>query len=384
MRTVGVVTVARSDYGIYRPVLRALADRGLDVALYVGGAHLVERLGATVREVEADGYPIVERVSFLDENDDSSLGTARALGRGVVAFADAFDRSRPDMLLVLGDRYEMFAAVLAALPLSLPVAHIHGGESTEGVIDDSIRHSMTKLSHLHFASTEEYARRIEQLGEERWRITVSGAPALDEVVRFEPLPDDELARLGVTLRDDTLLATYHPLTLARDGTLEELERILGAVEDSGHPVVFTYPGSDMGYGHVIERIEGFANRHPRAALVPNLGTRAYFTLMSRAAAMVGNSSSGIIEAASFRLPVVDVGRRQQGRLRAQNVIHVDGEQSAIVEAIATATSPEFRLNLDGLINPYGDGNASRRIAARLADVELDTRLLIKHFHDADA
>jgi UDP-hydrolysing UDP-N-acetyl-D-glucosamine 2-epimerase len=381
MRTVGVVTVARSDYGIYRPVLRALADRGLDVALYVGGAHLVERLGATVREVEVDGYPIVERVPFLDENDDSPVGTARALGRGVVGFADAFDRSRPDVLVVLGDRYEMFAAAIAALPLSLPVAHIHGGESTEGIIDEAIRHSMTKLSHLHFASTEEYARRIAQLGEEPWRITISGAPALDEVVRFEPLSDDELERLGVGLDGDTLLVTYHPLTLVGDGTLEELDGILGAVEDSGYSVVFTYPGSDIRYGGVIERIEDFANRYRRATLVPNLGSRAYFTLMSRATAMVGNSSSGIIEAASFGLPVVDVGRRQQGRLRTRNVIHVDGGRSAIRDAIATATSVEFRGNLERLANPYGDGNAGPRIAERLADVELDTQLVIKRFND---
>jgi UDP-hydrolysing UDP-N-acetyl-D-glucosamine 2-epimerase len=381
MRTVGVVTVARSDYGIYRPVLRALADRGLDVTLYVGGSHLVERLGETVREVEADGHSIVERVPFLKEDDDSPAGTARALGRGVVAFADAFERSRPDVLLVLGDRYEMFAAALAALPLSLPVAHIHGGESTEGIIDEAIRHSTTKLSHLHFAATDEYARRIAQLGEEPWRITVSGAPALDEVARFQPLTADELERLGVALDGDTLLVTYHPLTLAGEGTLEELDDIIGAVEDSGHSVVFTYPGSDTRYGEVIARIEAFASRHPRATLVPNLGSRAYFTLMLRAIAMVGNSSSGIIEAASFGLPVVDVGRRQQGRLRAPNVIHVAGGRTAVGDAIATATSAEFRRTLDGLVNPYGDGNAGPRIADRLADVDLDAGLLIKRFND---
>jgi UDP-hydrolysing UDP-N-acetyl-D-glucosamine 2-epimerase len=380
MKTVGVVTVARSDYGIYRPVLRALADRGLDIALYVGGAHLVERLGATVREVEADGYPIAERVPFLDD-DDSPAGTARALGRGVVAFANAFERTRPDVLLVLGDRYEMFAAALAALPLSLPVAHIHGGESTEGIIDEAIRHSTTKLSHLHFAATDEYARRIAQLGEEPWRITVSGAPALDEVVRFEPLSDDELERLGVDLDGDTLLVTYHPLTLAGEDTLEELGDIVGAVEDSGQSVIVTYPGSDTRYGEVIACIEAFVNRQPRATLVPNLGSRAYFTLMSRATAMVGNSSSGIIEAASFGLPVVDVGRRQQGRLRAPNVLHVDGGRTAVRDAIATATSAEFRRTLHGLVNPYGDGNAGPRIAERLADVDLDARLLIKRFND---
>ena len=384
MRTIGVVTVARSDYGIYRPVLRALAARGLDIALYVGGAHLVERLGSTVRDVEADGYPIVARVAFLDEQEDSPRAVAEALGRGVVAFADAFDRSRPDVLLLLGDRYEMFAAALAALPLSLPIAHIHGGESTEGLIDEAIRHSITKLSHLHFVATEGYAQRVVQLGEEPWRVLVSGAPALDEVVGFEPLDDAELERLGARVDGETLLVTYHPLTLAGESTMAELDAVLGAVEESGRSAVITYPGSDTRHRGVIEMISAFAERNPRVTVVPSLGSHAYFTMMARAAAMVGNSSSGIIEAASFGLPAVDVGRRQQGRVHERNVIHVAGERRAISDAIAVAVSPEFRRTLAGLANPYGDGRAGPRIAERLAEVELDERLLIKRFHDLGA
>lgn len=383
MRTIGVVTVARSDYGIYRPVIRALLAKGLDVGLYVGGAHLVERLGSTVREIEADGHPILARIPFVDEADDSAVAVARGLGLGTAAFADAFERSRPDLLLLLGDRWEMFAAALAALPLSMPVAHIHGGELTEGIIDEAIRHSITKMSHLHFVATDRYAQRVIQLGEEPWRVTVSGAPALDTIAGFEPLGDADLASLGIRLDHDTLLVTYHPLTVLGENTLDELDQLLGAVEDSGLSSVVTFPGSDARHRRVIERLEEFVSQRSTATLVPNLGSSAYFTLLARASAMVGNSSSGIIEAASFRLPVVDVGMRQRGRTRPANVVHVDGGRAEIAAAIATATSPAFRAGLVGLENPYGDGRAGERIASALASVELGERLLLKRFHDLE-
>jgi UDP-hydrolysing UDP-N-acetyl-D-glucosamine 2-epimerase len=379
MRTVGVVTVARSDYGIYRPVLRALQRRDdVRIQLYVGGMHLVERFGLTVCEIEQDGFPIAERVDFLGLGD-APIDVATAIGRGVIAFGQAFERSRPDILLLLGDRYEMFAAGIAALPLGLPLAHIHGGESTEGVIDEAIRHSLTKLSHVHFAATEAYAQRIIQLGEEPWRVHVTGAPALDALNGFEPLSDDGLSAQGVTLRGPTLLVTYHPVTLAHDET-DELAALLEAVKDSGLAAVFTFPNADAGYGEIVSRIEELAAKDGRFTVVPNLGTDAYFTLMSRAAAMVGNSSSGIIEAASFRIPVVDVGIRQRGRLRPPNVIDADGNSASIRAGIDRALDPAFRRALDGLSNPYGDGRASDRIAAIVATVELDERLHIKRFH----
>jgi UDP-hydrolysing UDP-N-acetyl-D-glucosamine 2-epimerase len=381
VRTVGVVSVARSDYGIYKPVLRALAPRDdLRVALFVGGSHLLERFGNTAGEIQRDGFAIAERVDFLD-SDDSPASIADSLGRGVGAFAAAFDRNRPDILLVLGDRFEMLAAGLAALPLTIPVAHIHGGESTEGAIDEAARHALTKLSHLHFAATAEYGHRIVQLGEEPWRVTVSGAPALDEIAAFTPLTDDALAERGVRLRGPTLLVTYHPVTLEHRETEAQVASVLDAVEASGLDAVFTYPNADTGHGAVIERVEDFAGANDRYTVVKNLGSEAYFTLMSRAAAMVGNSSSGIIEAASFRLPVVDVGIRQRGRLRAANVIHAEADTASITTAIERACSDEFRHALDGLVNPCGDGHAGERIAEILATVPLDEKLLVKRFHD---
>jgi UDP-hydrolysing UDP-N-acetyl-D-glucosamine 2-epimerase len=385
VRTIGVVTVGRSDYGIYRPVLRALRDRSdLEVALFVGEAHLLERFGRTVDEIELDAHPIAGLVRYgADRGDDNVRNTARMLGSAVTAFGETLADQRPDVLLVLGDRVEMLAAGVAALPLTIPVAHLHGGESSAGVIDDAARHALTKLSHLHFAATEQAARRIVQLGEEPWRVVVSGAPALDAITEFLPLTDGQLAERGVPVRGDFLLVTYHPVTLRQEQTREGLLCVLAAVEQSGLDAAFTYPNMDAGHRDVIDAVERFAASSERYTVVRNLGAQAYYTLMSRAAAMVGNSSSGIIEAASFRLPVVDVGDRQRGRLRAANVIHAASDTGGIGEAIAHAVSPDFRAALSDLVNPYGDGHASARIAERLATVPLDERLLVKRFHDLE-
>jgi UDP-hydrolysing UDP-N-acetyl-D-glucosamine 2-epimerase len=384
VRRLGVVTVARSDYGIYRPILKRLAERDdIELSLFVGGMHLQERFGSTVGEIEADGFPIAERVDFLVPGDTPG-DVAASIGRGVVAFAEAFARTRPDILVLLGDRYEMLAAGVAALPLVIPLAHIHGGESTEGLIDEAIRHSLTKLSHLHFTATEVYARRVVQLGEEPWRVTVTGAPSLDAVRELQPLSDGELERLGVRLRGPTLLVTYHPLTLAPAQTRPELEALLAAIDASGLDAVFTYPNADTSHGEVASAVESFAASSERYALVKSLGSRAYFTLMRRVAAMVGNSSSGIIEASSFALPVVDVGSRQQGRVRPANVVHATSDRESIRAALVTATSDEFRRSLEGIENPYGDGHAAERIVERLVSVRLDERLVVKRFHDLRA
>jgi UDP-hydrolysing UDP-N-acetyl-D-glucosamine 2-epimerase len=381
VRSVGVVTVGRSDYGIYRPVLRELAAReGIDVQLFVGGAHLSERFGLTIAEIERDGFPIAARVDMLG-GDDSPVGVAESIGRGVAGFAEAFDRDRPDILLVLGDRFEMLSAGLAALPLDIPLAHVHGGETTEGAIDESMRHALTKLSHLHFASTDVYGRRIEQLGEEPWRITVSGAPALDAIREVEPMNDDELAERGIRLRGPTLLVTFHPVTLESDRLEEHVDALLAAVDASGLDAVMTYPNADAGHALIIERLERLGASSPRFTVVPSLGADAYYALMNRVSAVVGNSSSGIIEAASFRLPVVDVGNRQRGRIRGPNVIHAEPETNAIGEALTRALSDEFRSSLATLVNPYGDGHASSRIADVVTSVALDDRLFVKRFHD---
>lgn len=384
MRTVAVVTTSRADFGIYRPLLRLiLSSDDLRLHLMVSGSHLSPDLGWTVSEIEDEGIPIGDRVEMLLASD-TPAGIAASMGLGVIGFAHAFQRFRPDILVVLGDRFEMHAAALAALPFAIPVAHVGGGELTAGAIDESLRHSMTKLAHLHFPATQEYGRRIVQMGEEPWRVTVSGALSLDNLRDFRPLPLDEFARLvGMPLFPrGFLLVTFHPVTLEYQQAGSQTEELLAALSQSGLPAVITLPNADTAGSEVRRRMLAYARQRTDVVAVENLGTRAYFTAMSFAAAMVGNSSSGIVEAPSFGLPVVNIGTRQQGRTRAANVLDVGYGREEITAAIARAITPEFRTALRGLVNPHGDGHGAGRIVARLSAVPLDSRLIQKRFHDA--
>lgn len=372
MRCVGVVTVARSDYGIYRSILREIqAEPSLNLHLYAAGMHLAPEFGSTVKDIEADGFRVAERIEML-LSSDTPEGIAKSMGLGLMGFAQAFGRFRPDLLLVLGDRFEMLSAALAALPFNIPVAHIHGGEVTEGAIDDSMRHAITKLSHLHFASTEEHARRIRQLGEEPWRIQVSGAPSLDNLRDIHFLERPELEkRLGMLLKEAPLLVTYHPVTTEVDQTGFQIRELLAALEDNERPLVFTLPNADTAGREIIDAIRVFVTSRSKARLVENLGTQAYFSLMRQAAAMVGNSSSGLLEAASFQLPVVNIGSRQKGRTRGLNVIDTDNTRDGILAGLHRALDPVFRQSLVGSRNPYqGEASAAAIITQRLRDQPL--------------
>lgn len=381
MSYVAVVTTSRADYGVYGPVLRALAtDAGFTLRLLVSGSHLSPDFGMTTREIEADGFAISERIEVLLASD-SPEGTAKSMGLGLIGFGQCFSRSRPDLLVVLGDRFEMYAAALAALPFRIPVAHIHGGEVTVGAMDEALRHSMTKLSHLHFVSTEEYAWRVMQLGEEAWRVTICGAPSLDNIRTVAPRTQLQLEEeLGFALGARFLLVTFHPATLEGSDPGAQAETLLAAVEATGLPAVVTMPNADPGGRSVRAAIRRRA-AHPRLHAVESLGTQGYFGLMAHASAMVGNSSSGIVEAASFGLPVVNVGERQLGRVRATNVIDARCEAGALASAIDRALDPVFRASLQGLPNPYGDGHAAERIVSRLKQVDFGSALLLKRFAD---
>ena len=385
MRTIGVVTVGRSDYGIYLPILRQIQnDPELRLRLFVGGAHLSERHGLTIRAIEADGFSEIERVPMLAEADTPE-GIAQSIGQGVIGFSQAYGRSRPDILLILGDRFEMFSAAVAALPFNLPVAHLHGGEITLGAIDDALRHAMTKLSHLHFVSTAEYARRVIQLGEAPWRVILSGAPGLDHLQTLEWLSRCQLeARLGMDLSQPTLLVTFHPVTLEPGQAQAQIGALLTALEACDLPAIFTLPNADSGGQAITAAIKTFVNRHPNCRLVDNLGTQAYFSLMKVAAAMVGNSSSGLVEAPSLGLPVVNIGLRQAGRVRGQNVIDVPCTPSAILAGIQQAVNLEFKTSLARSTNPYQQGNAAEIIVHHLKSVIIDQTLLIKSFHDLNS
>lgn len=382
MRSIGVVTVARSDYGIYLPILRRIqADPELQLHLIVSGAHLVSAFGHTVAEIQADGFYIGERVEMLLASD-SPEGIAKSMGMGVIGFAQAFARLQPDILMVLGDRFEMHAAALAALPFNIPIVHIHGGELTEGAMDDALRHSLTKLSHLHFASTPEYGRRVVQLGEEPWRVIVSGAPSLDNLHAMKfPTREQLEEQFKFKLQPAPLLVTFHPVTLESDQTESQISELMAALTEVDMPVIFTMPNADTQNSIIRQYIDGFVSAHLSAWCVENFGTKNYFGLMQYAAGMVGNSSSGIIEAPSFGLPVVNIGTRQAGRVRANNVIDVGYTCSEIVAGIQSAITPDFREALSQCLNPYGDGHAAEHIVDRLKAVELDDRLIRKVFHD---
>jgi UDP-hydrolysing UDP-N-acetyl-D-glucosamine 2-epimerase len=383
-RTIGVVTVARSDYGHLVPLLEGIrSSPRLALQLFVGGSHLSERFGRTVAAIEADGWPITDRIAVASEAD-APADVAAAAAAGLAGFARAFARARPELIVVLGDRIEMLAAAVAALPLTIPVAHVHGGEVTEGAIDEQARHAITKLAHLHFAAAVPYARRILRMGEEPWRVHVSGAPGLDRLVRLAVLSREELARrIGLPLRRPTLLVTFHPVTLEAGDTAAQVDALAAALAATDGDVVISYPGSDALHRTVVGRLERLAADRPATRLVAALGEDTYCSLLREADAMVGNSSSGLIEAPSFRLPVVNIGSRQRGRLRAANVIDVEPAKDEILAGLRRALHPDFRRSLAGMANPYGDGRAAPRIVGVLETVELGPRLIRKRFVDAD-
>jgi UDP-hydrolysing UDP-N-acetyl-D-glucosamine 2-epimerase len=382
MRTVGVVTGARSDYGLLHPVLkRIVADPELKLMLLVTGMHLSPEFGLTVRAIEADGFDISERVEMLVASD-SPQAVSNSIGLGVIGFSQAYSRTRPDLLLVMGDRFETLAAVVAALPYNIPVAHLSGGDITEGVIDDAIRHSITKMSHLHFVAMNEYRDRIIQMGEEPWRITVTGEPGLDNLREITLSAPVELEKItGLPLNPAPLLVTFHPVTLEPGETERSIMALLAALEELAMPVIFTYPNADTGGRVIIERIEQFVSIHSDARVIVSLGIQGYFSLMNCSAVMLGNSSSGIVEAASFELPVVDIGNRQRGRVCGQNIVHAEPDRESIVKAARTALSPSFRRSIRSLKNPYGDGNAAQRIIEVVKKAPLGRDLLEKRFYN---
>ncbi len=381
MKSICVVTTSRADYGIYLPLLRQLKkDASFSLRLLITGSHLSPTFGLTVRDIENDGFDTSERVEMLLSSDTPG-GTTKSMGLGMIGFAQSYARLRPDLLVVLGDRFEMHAAVTAALPFNIPVAHIHGGELSEGAIDDALRHSITKMSHLHFVATEAYAQRVLQMGEEPWRIVISGAPALDNFEIMKLLTRAQLAQeCDLPEEENFLLVTYHPVTLEPEQTKEQIAELLQALGETRAQVVFTYPNADTGSHAIIESIREYAAGNSRVHIYVNMGTQRYFSVMKHAAAMVGNSSSGIIEAASFKLPVVNIGNRQRGRLRPANVIDVGCSRAEIAAGIRQALAPGYRASLSDLVNPYGDGHAAERIVEKLRTVELNNKLLLKHFH----
>lgn len=372
-RRVAVLTTSRADYGLLSCLMKRLdADRRFRLLPVICGSHLLGAHGRTEREIAADGLRVAARVATAARSD-SPLETARALGRGLSGFAGAFARLRPELLVVLGDRYELLAAASAAVVLRIPIAHIHGGESSEGVIDEQIRHAVTKLSHVHLPAAEPYRRRLLALGENPRFVRCFGAPGLESIRLLDPIPRSELERrVGLTVDRGTAVVTWHP----DDSGMIGLEATLGALEATGLRAVVTAGGADVGGVALNARAARWCAARPgRASFVASLGNHAYLSIARLCGAVVGNSSSGIIEAPSLRVPTVNVGSRQKGRLRSPSVIDCSPERAAVARALRRAASGSFRRERCRGENAYGDGRFSERSAAFLAAIPLGPRLL---------
>ncbi|UPT74550.1 MAG: UDP-N-acetylglucosamine 2-epimerase [Elusimicrobiota bacterium] len=359
------MTTSRAEYGLLEPVARAVAARrGLRLKLVVSGAHLDAAFGRTARDIR---LPVAARVPMPAAGDDAA-SLARAVGRAMGKFASVFAKLKPDVIVLLGDRFELLAPAAAAVALRVPIAHLHGGEASEGVIDEQVRHALTKLSYLHFVAAEPYRRRVLAMGEEPRRVLLSGAPGLENAARLEPLSDAELSRLiGLPLDPPPLAVTYHPCGA---NPLAELDAVLKAVAASGRRAVFTFAGADAGGRAINARLKAFAARDPRRYRVfASLGARGWLSLLRRCAACVGNSSSGVIEAPLLRAPTVNVGPRQDGRLRAPSIVDCAPSAAAVSAALRRVLSPAFRSRLKGR-SPYRGGAVAGRIAAALAAADL--------------
>lgn len=365
MKRVAAITSSRADYGLLYWVLKAIDDDPeMELTLIATGSHLSEAHGMTVNEIE---LRVNERVDIAP--GPSRLDAAKSLALAVSGIAAALSRHDPEIVLLLGDRFEILGAAEAALLLGLPIAHIAGGDVTEGAIDDAMRHSITKMSHLHFVTNEESAKRVRQLGEDPARVFVTGSPGLDTIRKMELLPRQEL---GFDFRERNLLVTFHPATLAG----EDVNELLAALDDLDAGIVFTKGSIDPGAREIDEAIDAFVASHRDARAFVSLGQRRYLSFIAQVDAVVGNSSSGLYEVPSFGKPTVDIGDRQKGRLRAASVIHVPNERRAIREAIERA----FTLDCSRTVNPYGDGHAAERIHRILRDTAAGPELLQKRFH----
>ncbi|HXM69990.1 MAG TPA: UDP-N-acetylglucosamine 2-epimerase [Thermoanaerobaculia bacterium] len=376
-RKIAVITTSRAEYShLYWPLRDLAAHPQVDLELLVLGSHLSPEFGHTVREIEKHGFPITARIECL-LSSDSDVGMAKTIGVATLSLADSLGRMRPDILLLIADRYEMLAPASVALALRIPIAHIEGGEISEGAIDDAVRNALTKMSHLHFTSTYEARRRIIAMDEEEWRVHRAGAPSLDHLRRDTLYAREELeARLGIALEKTAIVAAYHPVTLKRD-TLEEADALFGALAALPDQVLFCYPNADAGSRELIERIRSFVASRRTSHVFVNLDAHTYWSLLREAHLFLGNSSSGIMETPSFALPAVNLGLRQQGRERARNIIDAAPAAAAILEAITIAKSTAYRDSLRGMTNPYGDGCASETIVRVLTTAPLGQELLMK-------
>lgn len=381
-----VLTTTRADYGILRPLLFKLReDPSLDLRVAVTGTHLSAVFGMTVREIEADGLPIDARIPILREDDGEASDMSREMARAMEGFGDYFHARRPDLLVVLGDRYEAFAVSAAAVSVCVPIAHLHGGEATEGLLDECFRHCITKMSYLHFTATEAYQTRVIQLGEDPARVYNVGGLGVENALHTAFLSPEELeASLNFPLfQKPYVVTTFHPVTLELGSAGRQIEELLSAIaERTDLNFLITKSNADTGGREINERLDAFAEKHSHCRVTASLGMRRYMSALKYAHCVLGNSSSGLSEVPSFGIPTINIGDRQRGRIQADSVINCRPEKEDILRALEKACSQDFRRVAADAVNPYGDGSTSGKICGIIKDTLRSGKIdLKKKFYD---
>ncbi len=379
-RKICIVTGTRADYGLLYWLMKEIqADPDLELQIIATGMHLSPEFGSTWRVIEEDGFTIDAKVEML-LSSDTPVGIAKSIGLGVIGCAESLDRLRPEILILLGDRFEILAAAQAALVARIPIAHIAGGDTTEGAFDEAIRHSITKMAHFHFVTNEVAAQRVRQLGEAHECVFTVGSPGLDQIRQLKLLNRDELEiELGFNFKQQNLLVTFHPATLDQKSASEQFHELLSALSSFGPDVgiIFTKPNADTGGRLLIKLIDEYTATHPNTKAFTSLGQLRYLSTLSHVDVVVGNSSSGLYEVPSFKKPTVNIGDRQKGRIQAASVLNCEPLAVEIAQAIRSS----FTMDCKGGVNPYGDGKSSPRILSVLKQITDYEPFLKKHFHD---
>ncbi len=381
-RKICVITGTRAEYGVLRWVMQGIKNEPeLTLQIIVTGMHLSPEFGLTYRDIEQDGFQIDRKVEMLTSSD-TAVGIAKSMGLGLIGFADALHELNPDLIVVLGDRFEIFSAVSAALVARIPVAHLHGGEATEGLIDEAIRHSITKMSHLHFVAAAEYRQRVIQLGEQPDRVFLVGGLGIDNINSLKLLDRAALeASLNFKLGPKNLLITFHPVTLETATATEQMSELLAALAELDNTqLIFTMPNADTDGRVMISMVEEFVAQHTNACAYKSLGQLRYLSCVSHVDGVIGNSSSGLAEVPSFKKGTINIGDRQRGRLQAASVINCDPTRQSIAAAVKQLYSINFQMSLSKIRNPYGEGGASEKILQIIKSVGVGD-LLKKHFYD---
>jgi len=383
LRKICVVTGTRAEYGLMYWLMKEIQnDADLQMQLIVTGMHLSPEFGLTYKVIEQDGFHIDAKIEML-LSSDTPVGIAKSIGLGVIGFAEALDRLKPDIMVVLGDRYEILAATQAAMVARIPIAHIHGGEATEGLIDEAIRHSVTKMAHIHFTATEAYRKRVIQLGEQPSRVYNFGAIGLDNIIKLELLDKDSFEQsIKFVLGKTNFLITFHPVTLSKIGPRQAMENLFEAIDSfSEVKIIFTKPNSDTGGRIISEMIDNYVlkNDH-KAAAFTSLGQLRYLSAIKHVDVVIGNSSSGLIEVPFMKKSTVNIGDRQRGRIKSTSVVDCDESADSIIDALKKVLSPEVKSSLSNVVSLYGEGNASINIKEILKNISLDN-IIMKKFHD---